>query len=230
MDLTNLSTCKPSLQVPSPRIMDSKAMKAVPCGRSVEPPPVRSSSPAVGKVDTSILGSRKRACQSLEQLDDIAEILRQDEDISFHEKQRKMAIIYSRRKRLRSKQKLRELEEWQKALLADNERVRRENDQLDAVIRRSVAIIALQEQERISSVARLAQAVRVAQRQSALADLVAPSKDMALMGLPSSQALTLDLLATQRLKALQALAPPAVPGPQETFVSKYLTEHDFVLW
>lgn len=212
--------------------MDSKAMKAVPCGTSITRPSLRCSSPAPGKVDTSILGSRKRACQSLEQLDDIAEFLRQDEDISFDEKQRKMAIIYSRRKRLRHKQKLRELEEYQEALLADNERVRRENDQLDAVIRRSMAIIAIQERERISSAARIAQAVRAARRQSALADLVAPSKHLALPSFPHTQTMTLDLLAAQRLKALQALGPgpAAVPGPHDSFVTRYLNEHDFLLW
>jgi hypothetical protein len=205
-------------------------MKAIPCGSSVTRPSRQMSSPAPGKVDTSILGSRKRACQSLEQLDDIADFVRQDEDISFQEKQRKMAIIYSRRKRLRSKQKLRELEQYQAALLADNERVHRENDQLDAVIRRSMAIIAIQDQERMSSAARIAEAVRVARRQSAFADLVAPSKDLALSSFSHSQAMTLDLLAAQRFKALQAFGPPADPSPQDSFVSRYLTEHDFLLW
>jgi hypothetical protein len=116
----------------------------------------------------SALGSRKRNTRSLEQLQDIAESLRRKEDLSLDEKTRKMSIIYSRRKRIKHKMRLRDLETQHAALAAENKRVRRENGELEAMIERSLAFAAVSERAKLDA------AVRLLERQQLMATLAAP--------------------------------------------------------
>jgi hypothetical protein len=142
----------------------------------------------------SALGSRKRNTKSLEQLQDIAETLRRKEDLSLDEKSRKMSIIYSRRKRIKHKMRLNSLEKEHALLAAENERVRRENAKLEALLERSMTLVVVSER------AKLAATVRLLEQQQLMASLATP-KVLALPRPVLGEPLALNFLASSSFRA-----------------------------
>ena len=77
---------------------------------------------------------KKKHAQELAELREQSEVLKQTGDLGHDEKQRQFGIIYSRRKRLREKQKVLELEEECDRIRASNQQLKVDNSRLDAIL------------------------------------------------------------------------------------------------
>jgi regulator of replication initiation timing len=108
-----------------------------------------------------------------------------------------MSIIYSRRKRIKHKMRLQILEEHHATLVAENERVRTENKNLEALLKSSIALVSMREQAKFAATA------RILQRQSLMSTMLTRN----VFGLPRSihgQTLALNLPAAPSLKAMDS--------------------------
>jgi hypothetical protein len=85
---------------------------------------------------------RRRPRYTLDQLEDIAVQVRDAETLDVDEKQRQMGIVYSKRKRLRAKLREKCIEEERDSLVVDNDRLQRENGQLEAMLKQALRTVA----------------------------------------------------------------------------------------
>jgi hypothetical protein len=119
-----------------------------PSPKSAETAPARSSqlqhssSPARSSVDGAMAPRRRRPRYTLDQLEDIAVQVRDADTLDVDEKQRQMGIVYSKRKRLRAKLREKCIEEERDSLVVDNDRLQRENGQLEAMLKRALRTVS----------------------------------------------------------------------------------------
>lgn len=77
---------------------------------------------------------KQKHAEELAELRQQSEVLKRKGDIDHEEKQRQFGIIYSRRKRLREKQKVLELEEECERIRASNQHLKVDNSRLEAIL------------------------------------------------------------------------------------------------
>jgi hypothetical protein len=93
---------------------------------------------------------KKRNAQQLAELRLQEDVLKQSDDLVLKDKQRQFGMIYSKRKRLREKQKILELEEECDRIRASNRRLKIDNTSLQAIFSVTMAQVSQMDQAQLA--------------------------------------------------------------------------------